>query len=434
MWKFAFSNDELSDYANIFLAVPKEDTCLIRYNSANKSIHNQQNGVDKLFKSYLALGDELTYSIIGALIGNGKKDKIIDAMSRSQLDIKARYIWNYILKILNQGNISQREIVNILEEYSIYCQREGDEEYIFAHYLLVNFLLKKKIIRYDDDVVKRFLLKDIIFGYNDYGYMERRFDRRGYLAYFNMELSLDILDYIMLGNDEIERIFMEFPDRRFRDGFMYEHNLEFVLRFYNIIVRKLVYRGESGTVARIIRRGYFEESIEKILWNCKRNNNIERIFGEIIELSYNFMLLGEIKVCERLIEMCLEILSHQGLEREVRISMKQKNMFIKSLFEICQNKSMVLIHYKGTIRIILHNVTVRKVFQESEETAIKLCKLEMMSEILNRHSVREDLMWIVNARGIHISDEFCEEIYAMADSFRWDELKLSLKDKRYTYK
>ena len=434
LWKFAFSNDELSDYANIFLAVPKEDTCLIRYNSANRNINNQQNGVDKLFKSYLALGDELTYSIMGALIGNGEKDKIIDAMSRSKLDIKARYIWNYILKILNQGNISQYEIVSILEKYSVYCQREGDEEYIFAYYLLVNFLLKKKIIRYDDDGVKRFLLNEILFGYNDYGYMERRFDRRGYLAYLTMELSLDILDYIMLRNDEIERIFMEFPDRRFRDRFMYEYNLEFTLRFYNIIVRKLVYRGDSETVAHILRRGYFEENIEKILWNCKKNDNIQRIFGEIIELSYNFMLLGEIKVCERLIAECLEILCHQGLEREVRISMKQKNMFIKSLYEICQNESMVLMHYRRTIRIILYNVTVRKVFQESEETAIKLCKLEMMGEILNRNRVREDLMWIANAKGIRISEEFCKEIYAIADSFRWDELKLSLRDKRHTYK
>lgn len=85
-----------------------------------------------------------------------------------------------------------------------------------------------------------------------------------------MELSLDILDYIMLRNDEIERIFMEFPDRRFRDRFMYEYNLEFTLRFYNIIVRKLVYRGDSETVAHILRRGYFEENIEKILWNCKK--------------------------------------------------------------------------------------------------------------------------------------------------------------------
>ncbi len=79
-------------------------------------------------------------------------------------------------------------------------------------------------------------------------------------------------------------------------------------------------------------------------------------------------------------------------------------------------------------------MTVRKVFQESEETAIKLCKLEMMGEILNRNRVREDLMWIANAKGIRISEEFCKEIYAIADSFRWDELKLSLRDKRHTYK
>lgn len=434
LWKFAFSNDELSDYANIFMAVPKEDTCLIKYNCVNKSINNQQNGVDKLFKSYLAIGDELTYSIIGALIGSGRTDKIIDAMSRSQLDIKARYIWNYILKILDQGNLSQCEIVNILEKHKMYCEREGDVEYIFAYYLLVDFLLKKRIIRYDNDVVKRFLLEEIVFGYGDYRYMERRFNRRGYLADYTMELSLDILDYIMLENDEIERIIMEFPDSKFRDGFMYEQNLEFMLRFYNIIVRKLVYRGESKFVEHIIRRGYFEENIEKILWNCRRDNIILRTFGEIIELSYNFMLLGEIKVCERLIEMCLEILSHQGVEREVQISMKQKNMFIKSLYEICQNESMVLIHYKEIIRIILHNVTVRKVYQSSEETAIELCKLERTCEILNQHRVREDLMWIANVRGNRISEEFYEEIYAIAESFRWDELKLSLKDKRHTYK
>ena len=43
-------------------------------------------------------------------------------------------------------------------------------------------------------------------------------------------------------------------------------------------------------------------------------------------------------------------------------------------------------------------------------------------------------MWIANAKGIRISEEFCKEIYAIADSFRWDELKLSLRDKRHTYK
>lgn len=431
LWKFAFTNDELSDYANIFMAVPKENTCLIKYNFKNKSINNQQNGVDKLFKSYLAIGDELTYSIIGALIGSGKKDKIIDAMSRSQLDMKARYVWNYILKTLNYGNLSQSEIINILEEYSVYCQREGDVEYIFAHYLLVNFLLKKKIIRYDNDAVKRFLLKEIIYEHGDFRYMERQFDRGRYLTYFTMEISLDILDYIMLTNDEIKRIFMEFSDRRFRDGGMYGYNLEFMIRFYNIIVRKLVYRRDSGFVEDIIKRGYFEESIEKVLWNFGRNGNVQRIFGEIIELSYNFMLLGEIRVCERLTEICLDILRQQEFYREVNISIKQKIMFIKNLYEINKKECMVLMRYNEIIRFVLRDITVRKVFQTSEETAIKLCKLEMRENILNRDKMREDLRWIVSARGNQISEEFRKEIYAIAGICRWDEFRIILDNKKH---
>ena len=55
----------------------------------------------------------------------------------------------------------------------------------------------------------------------------------------------------------------------------------------------------------------------------------------------------------------------------------------------------------------------------------------MRENILNRDKMREDLRWIVSARGNQISEEFRKEIYAIAGICRWDEFRIILDNKKH---
>lgn len=420
LWKFAFSNDELSDYANIFIATPKKDVCEIKYDSVSVITSNQQSEVNKLFKSRMAIGDDLTYSIIGALIGNGTKDKIIDGLNHNQLSIKARYMWNFILRDLGEIIYSPYEIIYVLEDYRKYCYKERDVEYIFAYYLLVNFLLKKKFLNYNDKKVKRFLLEDVVIekallGRNYLEYVGLRPSFNFY--YFILEISLDILDYITLEDDEIERLLREYPNMRFHDRFFYDHNIEFVVRFYSIIIRKLVNRKRNDEfVDCLIKESYLEDNLRRALRSQDIMNNGQEVVGEIIELTYNLMLLEQYSVFEHFLIIFLDYLCHQKYNKQVKTSVKQKIKFIKCIYIIWQNNPSFCYRYNMAINSILKGTTIREILPISEDAVIKLCYLAEKEGILSGEQLRKDIIWIINTKGNQISETFRKEIYSLANS------------------
>lgn len=422
LWKFAFSSDELSDYANIFEANPTDNKCVVKYRSFNKGLMNQQKGCNKLFHSYYSIGDELTYSVMGALIGSAQMDKIFDGIQHNQLNVRTRYIWNYLLSVLKREDISQNDLFNIIREYDRLCWEERDLEYIFTYYLLNNFLLKKKIIRYNDREIRWFFLEEVVLKVNDLNYSNGHFRIQDNLCHYIIEMALNILDYIPLKDDEVEILLMKTMKRNSYHKILPSIDSDFMVGFLNIIINKIMYKRKKENVEYLIRNNVVEEFLGIVLTYQKDIMHVQRKIGEIIEISYNLILLNNDKYAIPLFEVYVNVLDHYRLFDEMKISKKQKIMLIEYLYIICQNNLKLLLQYDKVIRQLLYGFTIRRGFQISEELAFKLCFLARKIKIISISRMHDDLIWINNKKSNQISEDFRKEIKKIADMFQWKDL------------
>lgn len=436
IWKYAFSESDLADYANIFMVESRENNCTITYNYGEKKEGIQQNKISRLFSSYFAIGDELTFSIIGALVGNDKKDRIIDVINNKQLNICARYMWNFILDNMNNTRVSQYDLLSMLHAFKEYCWKESDIEYLFLYYLLIEFLLKAKIIMYREWQVKHFLLEEVVLEVQRLDFFHMPFERKNNLVPFIMEISLNILDYIKMDMDDLRRYFIKFPEIRFRGVFNWidyysEYTSYYLIRFYNIIIKKMVYCKQGyGQTGLFTRESHFSDIIEKLIWEQRRAIGNTQVMGEIFELMYNLMSMGEYMISDKFLIMYMEVLNHWCFEEENGITIKQKIIFIKYIYLISQKKPTIIHKNMQYIISILRGVTVRKVFKISEEAAYHLCCLAEKEEIIERNMLYNDLMWIANKKSAYISIAFYKELRKLANQFKWNKLEKVLDEQR----
>lgn len=437
IWKYAFTESDFADFSNIFMVESKGDNYLITYNYGEKKDSIQQNRISKLFNSYLSIGDELTYSIIGALVGNDKKDRIIEVISRKKLNINARYMWNYILEELNSTTISQYYLLDMLHNFKEYCWKETDIKYLFLYYLIVEFLLKAKIIMYREWQVKRFLLEEVILEVERLDFFIMPFEEKSNLIPSILDISLNILNYIKIDIEDIQRYFFRFPESSFyqvirRSNYFDGYYLYYFIRLYNIIIKKMLlyYRQGFDKIELIIRKGYLGEIIERFIWGQRRVSGNPQFIGEILELMYNLMLMGEYRISERFFMAYMETLDHWSLDGKNGITMNQKISFIKYIYLIFQKNPSVIHNNMHHIGNVLQGITIRKIFNISEEAAFQLCCLAGKEEIIAKDALYNDLMWIANRKSEHISMAFYKEIYELADKFKWAKLKKVLEEQR----
>lgn len=434
IWKYAFSESDFGDFANIFMAESNENSCLITYNYGENKEGIQQNKINKLFTSYLSIGDELTYSIIGALVGNDKRDKIMGAINQKHLNINARYMWNYILDNISNKRIQQHYLLSMLDEFKKCCWEESDVEYLFLYYLLVEFLLKTKILMYKDEQVKRFLLEEVVFGMERLDFYHIPFEGRYNFISFIMEISLNILNYIKMDIDDLMRYFIRFPEFRSHRAFSrfdYDdrYSSDYAIRFYNIIIKKLMYckQGFEKT-EMIIREVHFEEILERFIWKQKRTNRYPQIMGEIFELMYNLMLIGGGRISDRFFMAYIEVINNWSLYEKNGITINHKITFIKYIYLIYQKNPSIIHDNLYYIVNILQGITVGKVFKISEDAALHLCRLAEKEEIIDRDILYKDLMWIANRKRENISMVFYKELCRLANKFKWDNLRKVLEE------
>lgn len=432
LWKYTFSDSDFADYANIFMVEPKKNSCLIMYNYGEKEEFFQQKKISKLFNSYLAIGDELTYSIMGALVGNYRKDTIINVIETKQLNIKARYMWNYILSNINRSRISQYDLIDLLLKFEDYCFAEHDVEYIFSYCLLVDFLLKEKILTYTVTDVKLLLLHLIISVSKLYRYY---YPEENYLYKFIMDISLNILEYIKIDIKDIEKIFPYFHQVIvFSDHDTYNYNIRsnlfFLLRFYNIVLKKISCCQQLRNGKMLITRDmlYFADYIDNFIQDQDRMIIKSKFLGEFFELLYNLTILNEERANNRFFKICINILHVCNIDEYYRIPINQKINIIKFLYINYKNNNILIHNNFYLFARILDGITVRRTFTISNEAALYLCYLTEKEDFLNKRELCDDLVWIINISGKNISMVFYKEICKLADMFELTRLKKVLEE------
>lgn len=430
LWKYSFSEDDLISYSNLFKAQRNDKSCYIQYFPEEKRFNSQQNRMEDLFCLNSALGNELSYSIVGALLGKNEKGDIISSVNKNELRINSRYCWNYILKYLHYGRIDSEEMLYMLEDFRMYCYKEGDQEYIFAYYLLINHLIKEKMIRVSRD----FIVRNIIDGLEEMYYSYTFFERSG-MQNAVIELILDLFEYAVLEEEDIERILQVYlrgnihETHRYRDGIYNEIHL--INRLLIIILSK----SKNGRVIeRLMDFREIDEYIERVIWEYSERLNSNKLLFEVFNLLSNFLQIKEYKISSRIFDRLIDLLHRVNFDRKNSLSISQKCIIIKCLYIMGNKRIIDDREILWIFSYLMRDTTIKKLFRYSEEAAFSLCSLLDMEMLFDNirfeidlNTLEQDLLWIVKTKGGSIEIYNFHLLMRLAEKFYFNELRYEIE-------
>jgi len=345
LWKFTFTSDDLLSYANIIDARREKDCCTIVYNGqegVGKTYY--QSRIEKLADVSSAIGDQVSYGLVNALIGEGQTDSILKVIEEKQLKVSSRFLWNRLLNYLAFNKIDKEMLVYKLDSFLEHCLEENDTQYIFAFYLLVNYMLKRNILK-PDRHTKDFFKEWIIKGLAAIDYFRVSHSIGGEIAYSIIDLTVELLNYVEFDEEIVEHIFEEFlrwnHHRGYRFERMYREESYFIGRFYRQIINSALSNGKNSKyIKKFLDIRYVEEYFVRVYHERIEGIRYSKKFiSELFAVFYNLYLLEEYRESRRLFEIYLEIVDREAPKNKVQITHEQKGCFIKYLY------GMMGLHY-----------------------------------------------------------------------------------------
>lgn len=430
LWKYSFSEDDLLSYSNIFKAQRQEKSCIIQYFSEEKRLDSHQNRMEDLFYLNSAVGDDLSYSIIGALLGKREKRAIISSINKNQLRINSRYCWNYILNCL-RGDINDSvEIFNMLDEFRMYCHKEGDLEYTFAYYLLLNYLIKGKKIKTN----RHFIVQNLLDGLEEMYYRYPFFERSG-IHSFIIDLILDLFEYTVLDEEDIERIYRVYLRRGIYERSRYQGDIYYEIYLINRLFKIIISKSKNGRVIeRLMDFREIDEYIERAIWEYRERLSSNKLLFEVLDLLYNFLQITEYKVSSRIFDRLIDFVHRENIDHIRNLSISQKCVIIKCIY-IMVNKTIIDDRQiRWFFSFLMRDTTIKKLFRHSEEAAFALCSLldiEMIfDEIkieIDLNTLEQDLLWIVKIKGCNIAIYNFHLLMRLAEKLYFNGLRYELE-------
>ncbi len=335
LWKYSFSEDDLLSYSNLFKVHRKEKSCSIQYFPEEKQSDRHQNRMEDLYYINSALGDELSYNIIGALLGKQVKSDIVRSIDKNDLRINSRYYWNHILKNLQYGRINNEEMLYKLEDFRMYCHKEGNQEYTFAYYLLINYLIKEKIII----VSREFIIRNLIDGLEEmyYGYS---FFESSRMECSVLELILDLFEYAILEEEDIERTLHIYLRRGIHETHRYRDGIYHEIHLLNRLLKIILSKNKNGKVIkRLMDFREIDEFIERAIWEYReRRLSSKKLLFELLNLLYNFLQIKEYRYSSRIYDRFLDLLQSENFDQIRNLSISQKCVIIDCLYIMMNNR------------------------------------------------------------------------------------------------
>lgn len=424
LWKYAFSEDELSNYSDLFRAENTKNGFLVDYIGNKRNHIADQDRLLKLMGISSALGDETLYGIIATLLGTNSPEQIDGILDRNSLHIKARYWWSYVLGNLSFDKMPPDKLLYMLSDFYNHCMKEDDIENLFSFYLLLNFLLKINAVNAGSKT-NDFLLLCIVTGLgvcDKFNYISHRFRNEDSIPFYIQKLSIELLDFAKPGAADIENIFLSCFHGFQNYG--YEYEALNISRLYNGILQKMTASPEKIKFMRSLSDdSYMNIYINEALSALRdKNTRARKLIFNNLEITYRLLLLGKYQESLTIFKRCIEAFEMDGMQYAARLTQNQKILLIDYLYEMHQKQYLGDSYVKLVLFNIIRNVNIAGLFDSSPETAGRLLSLPYSQMIMNQERLSQDLLSAVTSHGDTLSIRLYRQIRKFAQEKGMREL------------
>lgn len=235
IWQYAFSEDELLNFSNQFNVDKVAEEHEMKYIGKKRVIYRtRRDKIEKYMQINSIVGNSALYGIMGALTGEDNVEKVKDAIEKNDLNICARYLWNYILgTALFSPLYNSRNLVEIVYYMNRESWRERDIIYSLCSSMLFDKLLQNKIIKLKRSDNKKII--DMIAWLIEY-IEHYNFENYKMILQLMMDIIFDLLDHVQIVVENYDRLLEAILPRH---QLRMSENLYYTLKIMTKIIEKM---------------------------------------------------------------------------------------------------------------------------------------------------------------------------------------------------
>ena len=384
-----------------------------------------QSQMAKYLRIDSAVGDSVSYGIVGSLIGENDLGKVMCAIDNNQLNIRARYLWNYCLNVLAYSKYNQSKIIDIICEINEFSWKERDVQYILCSYILIDDLLKNRIVTINQ--FSNYKLIKIIMNLVE-NIEHINWDFRNEIPVFIFDIASNLLDYVQLDDEDIEKIWRCL---KWGHSTFYEIDSYSVLNFINKILRKVVMHEKRRGVIGLAEIRYIEEYMEQMMYTIRRRHNISttKLLEDFLELIDDYVILNDYIENKRIVDIYFTMLEKviYQYSRKTKLSFQQKMLIIKSIYIMFERG---ISHREDFVKIFIevaYPIDVKQLCDKEQEIFYDFLVLVNNHIFICEDNIEKDIIWIVEHRGEKLSLRSYKQIEIFAQNINCDRLLNSLE-------
>lgn len=420
IWKYAFSEDELLSFSNQFVINKLSEAYEVKYIGERKdAFEPNQKKISQYMQINSVTGDSALYGIMGAIIGEADRRKVMEAIWNNKLKIEGRYLWNYCLNILVNSGYESSIVLEIIHQMNRASFEEGDNSYFICSYILLEKLLNTKAIKTDEYSCK--LIEKMITGLiEDFDYDKLGNDK---IIWVVLDTIEKILNYVQLHIVSLEKLLTFILSERWNrvdaeaevirhftvifDKFMQALCIE-----QNSLTRKTRYFGRyMNLLFRNVSRG--DKSLDMVIEYLKVIDDCTRLFGNIY---------GEVRdnlFCFSFKEMIDKY--------KRKYSFKPKVIVIECVYLTYKLLGTVDEEVSEILNAVICETDIRKLYNDEPQIFYNLLTLINSGLASLTQQMLELLVWILRYDRNKLSFMNYKQIYTLAETADCNELKLWIK-------
>lgn len=419
LWKSVFSERELQEYAEIFTAKKNINECLISYKEDENGLKGQQSGIWSLYNIEQAMGNDRYYVLISTLLGKETYRETIKEIRKNDFRITARYTWNYLLSDMYYSeSYYSKSYIKKLDEFRKFCQKDGDFYYIFVYYLYLNYLLREKKIKCNNEEGKRFIVDNILNGIYPSEFKENIMQRDIY------NLVLNLLDYMELNEENMERIYDYFVKIRCNNFFVDEFEdiaWDITVRLINRCNERNFEFNEKyiySFIERWTEGGIRERDQRYLMKRCE----------ELLNCSYNLLMYTEYELGIKMFIIYIDKIERLKGMGMLNLTFEQKGKIIVCLNIMYLRKKIEYKRINFIFRNIIEGLSLKKLFDFSEESIYAYTSLMCIDRMYGYHkNFLKEARWIITRNSNKFSLRLYKQMMRFAKKFGYKEFEVELK-------
>lgn len=406
IWRYAFTEEELLDVANVFQAERDETSCRLRYLPVEEKVNSSKRRILRLERIDNAIGDSLSAALISTILGDGDTDTVLNVLDYNKLDVSTKYLWNKSLQAISRNLFNAQSYEYYLETLANRYLEQGTPQDVFFYYLLLDYLLKYENKALDTSFFERAFEMGM-------RYLER-LERWVYHSEYELDYSV-----------QVERILVSMIEQLPLRKTNWERIIHYSMQssspeMYLLLLTRLLKEVNSGKLKKRDVNYFIDEKavsdalnyyLDRIISNPRR---MKYSFSNYLELTYQILLFRLNPFHRDQIDSMLSHFFHVIGQDNMSYSIKQYSQIICCLrqISIIAPWSPEWKYYSGQV---LSGVPVYKLYKYSPDAVFDLCCLLEDSNIVSSINIRPDLIRILDKNGEDISVKLYKKIHNLIE-------------------